>query len=64
MDKDLKKLLKGLESQGYGIRYTKRGHVVVYSPEGKRLATFAGTASDWRSIRNSLSRMRRAERGE
>lgn len=59
MDKDMKKLLKALEDQGFEIRFTKKGHVTV-GLDGKLVATLAGTASDWRSAKNALARLRRA----
>ncbi|QHO90281.1 hypothetical protein CWT12_01520 [Actinomyces sp. 432] len=58
MDKDLKKILKAAEKDGYDIRTTKRGHIVV-SRDGRRVTTFAGTASDRRSLRNGLAALRR-----
>lgn len=49
MDKDLRKIVKALEDQGFEVTVTKRGHVVV-TRDGQMIATFSGTASDWRSI--------------
>ena len=57
--KDLKKILKTAKAAGFDIRTTKKGHIVV-SKDGRRITTFAGTASDHRSIRNGLAAMRRA----
>ncbi|NEC93396.1 type II toxin-antitoxin system HicA family toxin, partial [Streptomyces sp. SID12501] len=54
MDKDLRKIVKALEAQGFEVTVTKRGHVIV-TREGEVISTFSGTASDWRSIRNSLA---------
>lgn len=59
MDKDLRKIATALEVQGFETRLTKRGHLVVYR-DGRIVASFSGTASDWRSIRNSLADARRA----
>lgn len=59
MDKDMKKLIKALESQGFEIRITTKGHVTV-GIDGKLVATLAGTGSDWRGGRNALSRLKRA----
>lgn len=59
MNKDLKKILKTAKAAGFDIRTTKKGHIVV-SKDGRRITTFAGTASDHRSIRNGLAAMRRA----
>jgi hypothetical protein len=59
MHKDLKKIAKALEAQGFEVEVTKRGHMLVYR-DGRHIATFSGTPSDWRSMKNSLSDARRA----
>jgi hypothetical protein len=59
MDKDLRKMVKALQAQGFEVEVTSKGHIVV-SRGGKLIATFSGTASDWRSIRNGLAPLRRA----
>ena len=59
MDKDLKKIVKALQQQGFEVEITKRGHVMVYA-DGRLVVTFSGTPSDWRSFKNSLARARRA----
>lgn len=59
VNKDLKKIVKALEAQGFEVKVTKRGHVIV-TRNGHFVATFAGTASDWRGLKNSLARARKA----
>lgn len=59
MNKDLKKIAKPLEQQGFEVRITKRGHLVA-TKNGRIVATFAGTASDWRSLKNSIADAKRA----
>lgn len=59
MHKELRKYVKALEAQGFVVTITAKQHVVV-SRNGKIIATFSGTASDWRSIRNSLAPLKRA----
>lgn len=59
MDKDLRKLLAEAERQGFEWKTTKRGHINV-SRNGAWVTTFAGTASDHRSMRNGLAHMKRA----
>lgn len=59
MDKDLRKIVRALEDQGFEVTVTKRGHVIV-TRDGEVITTFSGTASDWRSIRNGLAHARRA----
>ena len=59
MNKDLKKILKAAQAAGFETRTTRKGHIVV-TKDGRRITTFAGTASDYRSIRNGLAALRRA----
>lgn len=59
MDKDLRKIVKALEAQGFEVVTTAKGHLMV-SRDGEVVAVLAGTASDWRSLRNGLAPLRRA----
>lgn len=59
MDKELKKVAKALEAQGFETRVSKKGHMIV-TRDGRLVATFSGTASDWRSMRNSIADAKRA----
>ncbi len=59
MDKDLRKIVKALEAQGFEVAVTSKGHLLV-SREGAVIAVLAGTASDWRSLRNGLAPLKRA----
>lgn len=59
MNKNLKKLTKALEDQGFSVRVSKRGHILVFNSDGL-VATFSGTPSDWRSLKNSMAALRRA----
>ena len=59
MDKDLPKIVKALEDQGFEVTVTSKGHIIV-TRDGEVITTFSGTPSDWRSIRNSLSYARKA----
>ncbi len=59
MHKDLKKIVKALEDQGFECVITKRGHLLVLS-NGRKVATFSGTASDWRSMKNGIADAKRA----
>lgn len=58
MDKDLRKIIKALKKQGFEVEITKRGHVRVFK-DGHKVATFSGTPGDWRSLKNSLSDVKR-----
>ena len=51
MHKELKKLTKSLQEQGYTFRVTRRQHLQVKC-DGVVVTTFAGTPSDTRSFRN------------
>ncbi len=57
--KDLKTLLRALDDQGFSVRRSGKGHLLVQRG-GRTVATLAGTPSDWRSHRNSLAALRRA----
>ena len=59
MDKDLRKIVKALEDQGFEIEVTTRGHVMAFR-DGKLIVTFSGTASDWRAMKNGIAKARRA----
>lgn len=59
MKKELKQIAKALEAQGFDIRVSRKGHLVV-SRDGRIVATFSGTPSDYRSMRNSIADARRA----
>lgn len=59
MNEDLKKIAKALEAQGFGVETTKKGHLMVFL-DGRLIVTFAGTASDWRSLKNGIAKARRA----
>lgn len=60
MDKDTRKVLKKAQAQGFRVERTKKGHHEVRDQAGNRVATFSGTASDWRSWKNSMADLRRA----
>lgn len=57
--KDIKRLAKALERQGFDVEPTKKGHLRVYL-DGVWVTTMPGTPSDWRSFRNALAAAKRA----
>lgn len=59
MNKDLKKMLKALEDQGFTVTYGRNGHPIIWL-DGRKVTTLAGTPSDYRSLKNSLSYLKRA----
>lgn len=59
MDKDLRKIVRALEEQGFETEVTRKGHVMVFR-NGRLIVTFSGTASDWRGLRNGIAKARQA----
>lgn len=59
MDKDLKRLLKEVEAQGFTVKFSKRGYPMVYKANGDFVAKLAQTPSDRRSWRNGIAALRR-----
>lgn len=57
---DLRRLLKVLEDQGFTAERSSKGHWIVRGPDGKRVTTIAGTASDHRGWKNALAYLRKA----
>lgn len=53
-------ILNALDAQGFTYRKTGSGHYQVRDPEGFVIAIMAATPSDYRSIKNTLSDLRRA----
>lgn len=58
MKKDMKKLLKAVEEQGFTYRRTTKGHYAVYK-DGRIIAVMSGTSSDHRSDKNALADLKR-----
>lgn len=58
MDKDLKKIVKALTEQGFDVTITNKQHVIVTN-NGLFVTAFAGTVSDHRGYRNSISAARK-----
>jgi len=59
MHKDLRKVIKALEDQGFDVRKNARNHYEVRK-NGRKVATFASTPSDWRGWLNSIADAKRA----
>ena len=60
MASDLRTLRRLAEKHGWTVRRTKRDHWIFYDPQGLRVATAAGTASDTRSLKNTVAHLRAA----
>jgi hypothetical protein len=58
MHKELKKIRRELERQGFETLVRKNGHMAVFLGR-EYVATFGGTPSDHRGWENSLARCRR-----
>lgn len=58
MKKDLKKLVKELERQGYEVRVLANGHVQVRR-DGRVISALSGTPSDRRAWLNQLAPLKR-----
>lgn len=58
---DLRGLRKIAKTHGWSVEQTRRrGHWLFRNPQGRVVATAADTASDYRSIQNTASALRRA----
>ncbi len=57
--KEIRRLVKALQSQGWRVEETKKGHFLAYAPNGVGLVTIPGTPSDHRSLRNTVSELRK-----
>ncbi|MFJ5989263.1 hypothetical protein [Lentzea sp. NPDC092896] len=60
MAKEIDKLLKELERQGFTYKLTRKQHYAVYGPEGHLVTVLSGTPSDRRSLKNGLAQLRAA----
>lgn len=59
MHKDMKKLIKSTEAQGFTVRISTKGHI-LFSYRGRRVATASGSPSDPRAWANLISELRKA----
>lgn len=59
MNKDMKKLLTRVEAQGFEVRISTKGHVLV-NKNGQRIAVTGGTPSDRRAWKNFLADLKAA----
>lgn len=58
--KEIAKLIRQLEAQGFTVRRTKGNHYLVRDAAGRAIATLAATPSDHRGAKNVLAELRRA----
>lgn len=57
--KELKEIVKAAEEQGWRAKTTKKGHLMLFAPDGINKVTASGTPSDHRALDNLLSNLRR-----
>lgn len=60
MNKELKKLIKELEAQGFTVEVGRKNPHPIVRKDGRRVATLASTPSDSRSWKNGIAALRRA----
>lgn len=60
MDKDIRKILKAAQAQGFEVRTSRKGYPLVYTDDGKFVTKAAQTPSDRRGQRNLISALRKA----
>lgn len=58
MDKEIKRIVKALKSEGFDVATTSKGRVVV-SLDGVFVTSFGAQQHDVRGIRNSLAPLKR-----
>lgn len=58
-DKDIQRVIKRAQEQGWTHRMTEKNHHQLYSPDKTTIVTAAGTPSDYRSWDNFMADMRR-----
>lgn len=59
MDKDLRKVLRAVEAQGFEVTRTSLGRYAVRKG-GRVVTVFPGTTGDVRAVRNALAALKRA----
>ena len=57
--KDIAKILKALQDQGFEVKMGGRGHWKIYGDDGL-IITLPATPSDDRGVRNTIAILRRA----
>ena len=56
--RDIDDLVRWLREHGYRIEKTGKGHYKVFAPN--RVVIMPSSPSDWRSVKNTVSDLRRA----
>jgi hypothetical protein len=58
--KEIRRLIRALEDQGFTVQPTRKNHWLVRDLEGKVIATLASTPSEHRGLANAIARLRRS----
>lgn len=58
VDKDMRKVIRAAQDQGFQVRCNTKGHPEFWR-DGAKVAVGAGSAGDWRGLRNTVARLRR-----
>jgi hypothetical protein len=59
-DKELDAMIQSAWDAGWWCRYTGKGHVMCYSPDGEKMVSVANTPSDHRTVPNTRKYFRRS----
>lgn len=57
--KDMERIVKAAEERGWRVAKTRRGHWMLYSPDGVHIVTAAGTPGSASSVRKTLAILKR-----
>lgn len=57
--KDLRKLVREMEKQGWTVEHMNSDHLRWYPPDGRDPVFSGSTPSDWRALRNIKAKLRR-----
>lgn len=59
-NKESRRIIRTLESQGFTVQRTAKGRWLIRNPEGRAIATIADKPGEYRAWRNALSVLKRA----
>lgn len=57
--KETRAIVREAERQGWRVEVGGGGHLTLYAPDGEGVVTVAATPSDYRSLENSISDLRK-----
>ena len=59
MKKEIKRIVKALETQGFYVERSGKGHLKVKNERGGTVYVMPSTPSDHRSLKNTVAELRR-----